>query len=54
MRAKQPGIAYRSAAAGPLGHWPEAGFPSIAYRLANLRVPRLMALLSASMLFYLA
>ncbi len=33
---------------------PKAGSPSIAYRLAQFRVPRLGAMLLASLFFYLA
>lgn len=36
-----------------VGAWPQAGFISIAYRLAKLSVPRLGALLAVSALFYL-
>ncbi len=56
MRTEQPGIAYRSAPFGSasLGYWPAAGFGSIAYRLASLRVSRLGALIGVSLLFYFA
>jgi hypothetical protein len=36
-----------------IGVWPQAGFSSIAYRLANLSVPRIGALIMVSALFYL-
>ncbi|SMQ64120.1 hypothetical protein SAMN06295905_0919 [Devosia lucknowensis] len=56
MRAEQPGIAYQSVEVGsaPVGYWPIAGFESIAYRLANLRISRFGALMGVSLLFYLA
>ena len=56
MQADPPSIAYRGETVGlaRFGHWPEAGFLSIAYRLANFRVPRLCALIGASLLFYFA
>jgi len=56
MRTEQPGIAYQAAKVGsaPLGYWPAAGIFSIAYRLANFRVSRLGAVISASMFFYIA
>lgn len=38
----------------PAGVLPQAGFLSIAYRLAQLRVPRLGATVLASLIFYLA
>jgi hypothetical protein len=55
MRANPPSIAYQAVVVGstPLGHWPQAGILSIAYRLANLRVSRLGALFGVSLLFYL-
>ena len=54
MRAELPSIAYREVSSGSEtpGHWPIAGL-SIVYRLANLRVSRLGALLGTSLLFYL-
>lgn len=55
MRPELPSTAYEevgSVSSTP-GHWPETGF-GIAYRLANLRVSRLGALLGISLLFYLA
>lgn len=54
MRAELPSIAYKEVGSGwtTPGHWPIAGL-SIAYRLANLRVSRLGAMLGASLLFYL-
>ena len=36
-----------------IGVWPQAGFHSIAYRLAQLSVPRMGAMLFVSTLFYL-
>ena len=56
MRAEQPGIAYQSATLGSasLGYWPIAGLVGIAYRLASFRVPRLGALIGASLVFYIA
>tara|TARA_R110002020_G_scaffold1418_3_gene6393 strand:- start:4020 stop:4190 length:171 start_codon:yes stop_codon:yes gene_type:complete len=36
-----------------VGVWPQAGFQSIAYRLAKLTVPRIGAVLIVSVLFYL-
>ncbi|WIY54442.1 hypothetical protein O9Z70_07980 [Devosia sp. YIM 151766] len=53
MRAELPSIAYQGVSVGSNvpGHWPTAGL-SIAYRLANFRIPRLGALLGASLLFY--
>ena len=38
---------------GVVGVWPQAGFISIAYRLAKLSVPRIGAMLIVSALFYL-
>lgn len=38
---------------GPHGYWPFAGLTGTAYRLANFRVSRLVALFGASILFYL-
>ncbi|MDB5473167.1 MAG: hypothetical protein JWP99_470 [Devosia sp.] len=48
----------RSAYQNPAGSgadidWPQAGFSSIAYRLAKLCVPRIGALLVVSVFFYL-
>ena len=55
MRASPPSIAYQAVVVGstPLGHWPQAGIFSIAYRLASFRISRLGALLGVSLLFYL-
>ncbi|UYO00286.1 MAG: hypothetical protein KIT02_03425 [Devosia sp.] len=49
-------IAFSAAGQGSKspGHWPVAGLSGIAYRLANLRVSRLLALLLASTFFYIA
>jgi len=38
----------------PLNGWLQAGFVGLAYRLAHLSVPRLVASLAATLLFYLA
>jgi hypothetical protein len=56
MRTRNgPSTAYQVPHFGsPFGVWPRAGFSSIAYRLAELRVPRIGAVLLASMVFYLA
>jgi len=54
MRAELPSIAYHKvgSVSNTPGHWPLAGFGFV-YRLANLRVSRIGALLSASLFFYL-
>lgn len=54
MRADPPSIAYQTGpvVSPPLGYWPQAGFSSIAYRLANFRISRLGAVLGVSLLFY--
>ena len=54
MRPELPSTAYQEVGlvSNTPGHWPEVGF-SFAYRLANLRVSRLGALLGTSLLFYL-
>lgn len=56
MRADPTSIAYppKGIGSSPLGHWPEAGIFSIAYRLANLRVSRLGTLFGISLVFFLA
>jgi hypothetical protein len=55
MRTGFPSIAYQGVKPGSSfhGHWPTAGFSSIAYRLANLRVSRLGVVAALSMVFYL-
>jgi hypothetical protein len=53
MRADLPSIAYQAEKVVSSSVWPDVG-SSIAYRLANLRVSRLSALLGASLFFYLA
>jgi hypothetical protein len=54
MRTELPSVAYQEVGSVSItpGHWPIAGF-SFVYRLANLRVSRLGALLGTSLLFYL-
>jgi hypothetical protein len=54
MRADHLSIAYQTSAIRPNvpGNWPEAG-NSIAYRLANLRTSRVLAMVLAVGLFYL-
>ena len=56
MRTEPHSIAYPAADDGSAfyGHWPLAGFSSIAYRLANVRISRLAALLAVSALFYIS
>jgi hypothetical protein len=56
MRTDLSSIAYQSnsVVSERIGHWPVAGFVSIAYRLANFRVSRSGSLLGASLLFYFA
>jgi len=54
MRTEPHSIAYPAADDGSAfyGHWPLAGFSSIAYRLANVRMSRFMTLFGLSALFY--
>jgi len=56
MRAVPHSIAYPVAGRGSVafGYGPVAGFSSIAYRLANVRISRLAALLAVSALFYIS
>lgn len=55
MRAVQPRSSMCPVGLGPtrLGYWPYAGFSGIAYRLANLRLPRFSTVLAVSFLFYI-
>ena len=47
-------FATESVAQGPSRRWLQAGFTSIAYRLAHLTLPRLPVLLATITVFYLA
>ena len=51
--ARDRRIAYQSVpSATPIAQWQQAGFSSIAYRLAHLPIARVLALGMASAIFY--